>query len=145
MADSYVCPTLPSETISNYREIFQTVDDGIEYVLEMFPVLFKNALSEIRGRFSKKEVMLIIRVMSGLILSPQLAGQYIVGNVLDRIGREDLLASVGIEKSGFLEKLRSLNIFQRACLEIWANSYWYQGGKPYEDSDALNRYMETLI
>lgn len=145
MADGYACPMLPSETISEYREIFQTVEDGIEYVLEMFPMLFRNALSEIRGKFSRKEVMLIIRVMSGLILSPQLAGQYVIGNVLDRIAREDLVASDGIEKSGFLEKLRTLNTFQRACLEIWANSYWYHGGKPYEDSDALNRYMETLI
>ena len=135
-----------SETNEYYQQTFQTVDSGKAYVLEMFPVMFRNSLSEIKEDFTEEELSLIVDVMSGLNLVPEMAGKYLLGNVMDRMAMYDLDLKWNVEKVHFLQKLKHLTIFQTACLEVWGNSFWFKGDKPYNTKDgALTKYVKNLL
>lgn len=55
---------LDPETIEFYAGIAPTRNAGLTFALDVFPVAYKQALTELRGRFTMAELDIIINVMS---------------------------------------------------------------------------------
>jgi hypothetical protein len=77
------------------------------------------------------ELSLLLDSFNGLYLTPILLGQHVIASATDRIRREGLAEKWEVEPKSFLERLDSLNFFERACLEIWLRAYW----ESIEDED----------
>ena len=114
---------------------------GAEYVLEAFPVLYRRALAEIRGRFSTGELSLIVDVSNASLLTPGMAGQHLIPQVEDGISLDGLDRKWGVDGAPFLARLRELTSFQAAALEVWGRAFWE--GQP-EKRGALEKYVQAL-
>ena len=121
---------------------FTTLDKGSEYVLNAFGPLFIRTLGELKGIFTDGELSLIIDTFNATALTPRLAGRHIIGSCRDAINGNGLDKAWVVDKKTFLEKIKSLTIFQAACLEIWANGFWY--GDPGKKKLNLEEYIKNL-
>lgn len=97
---------------------------SIDYAIRAFSDVYRKELHGLRGKFSKDELMLVIDVFNGSLLSPQLAGQHIYANVADGIELDRLDEKWSIDKATMLPKIQEISNLQRACLELWAVAYW---------------------
>ncbi len=75
--------------------------------------------------FAGAELKLIVDVFNGTALTAGIAGQHLLLSCSDGIELNNLDAKWDVDRKAFLEKLQSLSVFQAACLEIWANGFWY--------------------
>ncbi|MBA7531760.1 hypothetical protein ES705_23981 [subsurface metagenome] len=124
------------------RDYFITVRTGTEYILDAFAPLFLLTLSGLRGKFTDDELKLIIDTFIAAALTPWLAGRYIIDFCSDTINRDGIYKNWCVDKETFLEKLRSLTIFQAACLEIWASGFWY--GDPRGNELDFDEWIKKL-
>ncbi len=108
------------------RESFETLNAGAVYCLDSMPGLYSRTLHDLRGKFSRGELMLLLDVMNATILMSGLAGQHIRANVADGIDLDGLTDKWGIEGAALNAKLAALPIFAIACLEIWTQAFWQQ-------------------
>jgi len=89
----------------------------------------------------------MIDVFNSTALTPQLAGQHIEIQCVDGMALDNLDEKWDVNKEGFIEKLKSLTIFEAACLEIWANGFWYGGWHPegIYGAGELEEYISRLL
>lgn len=106
-------------------EVFGSSRQGAHYILTAWPALYKRALHNLRGTFTRSELMLLVDVFNATALTPGLAGQHIMAQVEDGIDLDHLDEKWGVRRDEITAKLRLLDLFSLACLEIWANSFWY--------------------
>ena len=144
MTDKAITPRVDKTSLGFYPGFFQTGNYGYTYVLEAFPVLFGRALLEIRGKFILGELSLILDVSNGTSLTAGIAGQHIMIDVKDGITLDGLDKKWGIDGVLLCKKLQSLTSFQRACLEIWGNAYWYAGDRDRDPANIAN-YIHQLL
>ncbi len=124
-----------------YGENFVSTNAGIVFTLESFPELYKRALMEVKGRFSRGEILLIVDVYNATLLTPGMP--MLEAQVSDGIALDGLDKKWEIDGKAMMKKLQALTSFQFAILEIWANGYWYaQTGKELRD---LEKYVEELL
>ena len=120
-----LAPRIATKAADWYKQTFTSLNAGAEFTLEAIPTLYKQTVErELKGKFSKNELMLILDSENARILTPAFAGQGIVIQVQDSIALDQLDAKWGIDKEQLNEKLGSLTIFQAACLEIWTQAFW---------------------
>lgn len=124
MRQKAVSPKIDPQSHEFYEKVFSTVNSGVSYAIEMFPALYRNSLGELKGKFEKLELQLILDVMNGCSLTPQLAGHHITANCSDGILLDNLDKKWKVDKNVFLPKLRNITLAQAVSLEIWAQSYW---------------------
>jgi hypothetical protein len=118
-------PNISDAAAEWYPSLFSNLHAGATYILEALPRLYQRTLYEMKGVFSEGELSLMIDVMNGTMLTPQLAGQQIGANVSDGIALDHLDKKWEIDGKALNEKLAGLSPFQLACLEIRASGFWY--------------------
>lgn len=133
-------PMIDDATHDFLGELFRSSRQGADYVLSSWPSLYRRALHKVKGTFSENELKLMIDLSNATALVPGLAGQHIPAQVEDGIDLEHLDEKWGVRREEIIGKLKPLDIFSLACLEIWANSFWY-GAR--EDQD-LEEYVANL-
>ncbi len=141
MDKKIVAPRIHEGVKNWYAENFPTTNAGVTFVLESFPELYKRALLELRGRFSREELMLIVDVYNATALTPGMS--MLDAQVSDGIALDDLDKKWEIEKDSILQKVKSLTSFQGAVLEMWANGYWY--AHPAKKLSDLEKYVKQLL
>jgi len=120
-----VGPRIQAETIEFYKTIFPNVNAGAEYAVEMFRALYRKTLTDLKGYFTTDELNLIIEVHNSVLLLPAMSGQHLPADVADGIALDGLDEKWKIDGKELNDKISKLHIFQIACLEIWANGFWY--------------------
>jgi hypothetical protein len=96
---------------------------------DCFAQLYIESASELRKRFSRGEIGMMIDVMNGTMLDERFSGESLIVNVLDSF---DLYPGMyeekwDIEKDSFLKKLLPLSPFERTVLETWVVDFWEEG------------------
>lgn len=124
-----IAPYLPGQTQDWLKENFQNLNQGATHILTSYPALYGKTLEEVAGIFSEPELKLILDVFNGHALTPAMAGQELWWSVTEGIKYDALDTKWEIQKEAIQKKIEGLTIFQKACLEIWANGFWY-GGNP---------------
>jgi hypothetical protein len=146
MSKQNIGPRLEPGTKDFYEAHFRTVNAGAEYVLEMFPNLYRRTLATLwvdSGiTFSAQELYLIIDVCnSPSYISthrPGFAGQHLITEVSNAIFLDHAAEKWNCE-AGLEDKLVCLTIWELAVLEIWARAFW--DGKT---EDKLEDYVKIL-
>lgn len=122
---------------------FENAASGIDYAVRALGTLYRMSLREIKtkGVFDAKELYLILDVMNGTMLTPQMAGQQIGGNVADGIALDCLDKKWEIDGKALNDKISKLSLIEAAAIEIWAISFWET--RAYE-SVGREHYAKTL-
>ena len=126
MARKPTAPRIGEQSAEFYKGLFQSLNWGLEYTLDAFPALYRRTLHDMRGVFSRGELSLMIDVFNATALMPGLAGQHLDAQVADGIELDRLDEKWEIDGTALNNKIAALPIFARACLEIWANGFWYR-------------------
>lgn len=119
-----VSPRISEQTEGEITNTFKNLTGGAKYILEAWPGLYRKTLYDLKRRFSRGELMLMIDVMNGTFLTAGIAGQQIGLNVNDGINLDGLDKKWKIDKNELLNKINNLSIFEAACLEIWIRAFW---------------------
>jgi hypothetical protein len=90
---------------------FETLNAGGTYIMEAMPGLYRRTLHDLRGQFIRGELMLILDVMNGTVLTPGLAGQHLLANVRDGIDFDQLDQKWEIEGKALNEKWAAFPFF----------------------------------
>jgi len=142
-------PLISDQAIEFYSVQFDNLNAGVTYTLESYRDLYRRTLHEMRGKFVEGELMLMIDVCNGLMLTPGLAGQHIIADVSDGCDLDKLDQKLEIDKKTMIEKLESLPIFSLACLEVWACGFWRSKNSKGEVGtylgEDLKKWMEVLL
>jgi len=141
-----MAPRISEKTFEFLAENFQSANYGAELLLNNFPDLFLLTLRrELAGQFTAGELSFLICIYNGTILGPAL-GQILIAQVEDSftIYPDMHEEKWGVTRDEIVDKIKSLTTFQAACLEIWANSFWY-GGRSDKNERDLREYIKTLI
>jgi len=131
-------PRINESTATFIQNQFKTLNSGLEYVADAFPVLYKRAMSEIKGKFTRSQLSLVIDVFNATALTPSIAGQHLAISVSDGIALDGLDSKWGIDADELNNQIAGLTHFQAACLEIWANGFWYGNGSPVDGDGNLD-------
>lgn len=126
-------PRIGDKSAEFYTGHFPNLNAGMEYCGDAWPVLYRQTMHNLAGRFTRGELMLIVDVFNSTALTPGLAGQQLGIHVADGIAIDRLADKWEIEGSALNAKIAGLTICEAACLEIWANGFWY--GKKQIDND----------
>lgn len=132
-------PRISSKSADWYKGNFSSVNAGLEYTLESMPSLYRYTLDSLKGRFSRGELMLMIDVNNGLILTPRMAGQHLGAQVSDGIALDRLDDKWKIDGKELNKKVSGLTIFEAACLELWIGAFW----ENHEHTD-IEKYVADL-
>ena len=125
-----------------YADKFRSLTGGITYVTASFPQLYKRTLHYLKSKFSRGELMLMIDTFNATALTGEIAGQHLELSVFDAINLDGLDQKWEIDKDEFLHKIKALSFLDCACLEIWANGFWY-GGEGADSRD-IEKYVAQL-
>lgn len=139
---NYIVKTAPrifEKTAKFYRGKFNSLNAGLEYVLEAFPELYAHTIRNLKGRFDRGELMLMIDIMSGTLLMPWHMRWSLPANVEDGIALEHYDQKWEIDGDTLKTKLASLTIFESTCLEIWIQGFWNQ-----TDHSNIEEYVAAL-
>jgi len=141
-----VTPQLNQETAEWVDKYYPTKYKGAQTTLEAMPQLFLATIAEIKGIFSKGELSLIIDVMNGVSITPQIMGRHVLANVSDAMALDDHHKKWDVEKTTMTNKLSECTIFQKATLEIWAVGFWEGAwNKGYSRTEEeFSRWLDIL-
>ena len=120
-------PRILNKNTDFYKVTFETLNAGLEFILDAFPRLYRQTILKLRGHFSQGELMLMIDVMNGTMLTPDTIGWSLAANVADGINLERLDKKWKVSGKAFVTKLQKLTVFELACLELWVQTFWNQG------------------
>ena len=126
MTRKSTAPRIGEQSAKFYPGLFSSLNAGLEYTADAFPALYRRTLHDLRGTFSRGELMLMIDIFNATALTPQLAGQHLAASVSDGIAWDRLDQKWEIDGAALNAKIADLTIFACACLEIWANGFWYR-------------------
>ena len=140
--DKMIGPRILESTADFLRQKFETTNSGAEIVLEAFPNLYEQALSDLRGKFSMGELCLMIDVMNGLMLTPGQLGHILVADVEDGISLDGLDEKWKVDSEDMIARLRALPFFYICVLEVWSKVFWTSG--IFEKEDGLDEWAGPL-
>lgn len=126
MARKSTSPEITEKSAEFYKTTWGSVNGGTTYILDAFPGLYKRTLHDLKGRFTRKELMLMIDVNNGLWLTPGISGQHMSAQVSDGIALDRIDEKWEIDGDTLNKKVADLSIFEAACLEIWIMAFWEQ-------------------
>jgi hypothetical protein len=132
-------PRITDKSAEWYKQSFPSVNAGLEYILDAFPALYQHTIHNLKDRFSRGELMLMIDVNNGLILTPRIAGQHLDAQVSDGIALDKLDEKWEIDGDVLNGKIAALTIFEAACLELWVQAFWER----HEDLD-IEEYVKEV-
>ncbi|MEA1898286.1 MAG: hypothetical protein U9N53_11570 [Bacteroidota bacterium] len=131
-------PRVDDEVYDSYVRIpaFKTSNAGVEYAMDMFPLLYRKTRLELKGIFLYNELKLIIKVVIKQNLDPRTAGQYLLTSVDTAIQVDNLHEKYSVDPDSLTGKVNKLTSFQKACLELWA---W-----GWQKTDDIEGYVRNL-
>jgi hypothetical protein len=110
--------------------------------LEAFRVLYRDTLALLVGRFTVRELSLMIDVSRVLDLTPQTAGQTLPARCADAILLDLYDRKWKVDRDQISKKMLRLNRWETLCLELWARSFWLTGTAG--ELEAFEQYAEPL-
>ena len=131
-------PRVDDEVYDSYALIpaFKSSNAGVEYAMDLFPLLYRKTLLELKGIFLYNELKLIIKVVIKQGLDPRTAGQYLLTSLSAAIQINNLHEKRSVDPNSLIEKVDKLTSFQKACLELWA---W-----GWQKTDDIEGYVKNL-
>jgi len=139
-----VGPQIDEEAYRFYETLFPNTNQGVTFTLEAFPILVRKTLVyELKGKFSKGELQLMLDVMNGCLLTPGLICQHLVANLEDGIKLNQLDQKWKVNADDFLAGIKRLTLFQLAALELWAKGYW--DGGHHEEKQKEAAWLKALL
>jgi hypothetical protein len=136
-----VNPNISDLSAEFYDNNFRSRNAGCEYALNAFPALYKHTMRRLKGYFEQSELKLIIDIFNATMLSPGLAGQHIGASVVDSIELDGTDKKWDINGKKLIKKINDLTPFEAACIELWANGFWYAT----DDTPDLDEYLKQLL
>jgi hypothetical protein len=137
-----VSPRVSDEVQAFYKGSFPTMTAGAEFALEAFRVLYRDTLALLVGRFTVRELSLMIDVSRVLDLTPQTAGQTLPARCADAILLDLYDRKWKVDRDQISKKMLRLNRWETLCLELWARSFWLTGTAG--ELEAFEQYAEPL-
>ena len=126
-----------------YSKNFKCGDDTANYILEAFPRLYGLTLShELKGVFTKHELILMVDVMNVTMLSSRGLNGYLMRNVPDACALDQLDEKCGIDALILQQKIENLTFFQRVCLDLFCFIFWESDAN--EGVGSLEKYIKQL-
>lgn len=119
-------PRISDSAAQFYPAIFPSLNAGLEFVADAFPVLYRRTLHGLKGRLERSELSLMIDIFNSTALRPGILGQHLAAQVSDGIALDHLDEKWEIDGKKLNEKIGKLTMFECACLELWANGFWYR-------------------
>jgi len=144
MAKKNIGPRISDQARAWLAENFSSLSAGAELVLECNQVLYARTLQEMLGKFERGELCAMVDVMNAHMLTPFTSGQELPLSIADAVALDALDKKWEFDGRHLLAKLNSLTNYQRACLEWWANGFWYGGGADRPERD-LDAYVGQLL
>ena len=138
-------PRIGEQSAKWYTTVFSSLNSGLTYCADAFPVLYRQTIFNLRGRFSHGELMLLIDVFNSTALTSMLAGQQIDIQVADGINLDALDKKWEIDGDALNRKIAALGMFEAACLEIWANGFWYGREQVAHDNQDFEAWVGQLL
>lgn len=142
MIKKQLSPRITAKTEEFYTENFSSLTTGATYILELFPRIYHHAMSGLRGVFSPNEIKLMVDAFNTLALTPSHAGQNLVVQIEDAVSIEKLDEKWDVDANAFLPKLRDLDRFQAACMEIALKGFWEQFSR--DDGIPLEEWIKRF-
>ena len=139
-----VGPRIEEKTKDFILKCFENPNSGATYLIESFPNLYRITLLELKGLFETNELKLIIDVYNGHMINNEMAGQALYFGIHDGCFYDCLDSKWEIDKEKLLKKIDKLTIYQKACIEIWANGFWYGGNNTEKKPLDLDKHVAAL-
>ena len=136
-------PRINDKTAEFLTENFKSLNAGCEFTLELMYHLYRKEMHDMKGAFTRDELMLIIDLFNGHALNPESTGTSFWWHITEGIKYDYLDEKWGVKKEDMQKKAEALNSFQTACLEIWASGFWY-GGDRGKGLD-IEKYVEEAL
>jgi len=96
------------------------------FMLGAWKNIWRHSLVGMKGLFTIGELSLFVDIHNGRMVTPQTyGGNCLAVGVSDSITLEGIDKKWGVDPAAILEKINGLTHIQAACLELWANGYWY--------------------
>lgn len=117
-----------------------------QFMLDVWKHAWRHSLVGIKGIFTAPELMLIIDIYNGTMLS----AMHYNSNSLE-VGISDSIALDGMDQKwkidgpALVEKCRGLTPMQSLCLELWANGFWYGKEASANQDRDLKEYVKPLL
>lgn len=123
-----VSPRVSEHTVNYFSEIeaFKSLNAAAEFAVEVFPFLYKKTLIELKGKFSKTELSLLIEVISKQGINSKSPGIHLITNVSNTIALDKIDKKWSVDAGQLIRRLKSLTCFQIACMELWAFTFQYE-------------------
>lgn len=118
--------------------IFSTLNNGCESIIDSFPNLFRRTLAELKGKFAKNELQLLIDIHNGHFVTPAFVGQALLAQCEDAINLDRVDRKRQVDRTVLINKIIKLTTYQAAVLEFWATGFWYSDNDIDEYINALN-------
>ena len=138
LSEEKIIKYLHDEASGTYSDL-----ESIRTVVKSFEALYFSCIREdLKDLFSKNELLLMIDVMNGTMLTPGSSGHQISANVEDGIALDRLDEKWEIDKTAIIKKLSGLSLFQKTALELWTKKFWIQ--TETEGAIDIEAYAEQL-
>jgi hemoglobin-like flavoprotein len=135
-----VNPFISDLSAEFYDNNFRSRNAGCEYALNAFPALYKHTMRRLKDYFEQSELKLIIDIFNATRLSSGLAGQHIGAIIADSIELDAMDKKWDINGEKLIKKIENLTPFEAACIELWANGYWYAN----DENPDFEEYLKQL-
>ncbi|BBO86742.1 hypothetical protein DSCO28_73080 (plasmid) [Desulfosarcina ovata subsp. sediminis] len=141
MAKVNVGPKISIESADWLSEKFGTRNAGAAFAIEIFPSIFESTIGELRGRFEKAELGMILDVENNDLK------EFLKGSPSPEIKNSvfqafNLYPGVyekrwKVDGKTLNKKLSSLSLFQEFCLKLWV--CWY------DESVGFDSYVVSML
>ena len=120
-------PRMSETAAAWYKATFENLNQGLEYMAESWPPLYKKVLKNSLGKFSANEKKLMLDVFNATWLTPGMAGLHLEFQVDDGCTIDGLDRKWDVDKNQLVNKIKAMTIIERAVVELWATAYWLAG------------------
>lgn len=136
-------PRANERTIEYLTNNFPKINAGAEYILAAVPAAARKFIGlDMKGKFTAGELRLMIDVMNGTMLSPEIAGQHLGLNVADGIALDGLDEKWGVDAGMLNEKLAGMSTPELMILEVWIQGFWQAVTDHDQD---LDEYIQVAL
>lgn len=138
-------PRVNETTEQFLKNHFNSLSGGAEYALAAMPSVARKFIgldTNMKSVFSVDELKLMIDVMNGTILSPQIGGQHLPMNVSDGIALDGLDKKWNVDAETINDKLAGMSTPEIFFLEIWIQGFWQQNTESGVD---LDEYISVAL
>ena len=115
---------------------------AMDFFLQSWRYIYRNALGQIRGMFTANELKLMIDIHNGHQVSPATYGSGLLCHaVSDAIALDAAHEKWEVDPEQIAEKCRSLPNILAMVMEMWAAGYWAENGAVSRDLEVYVRQL----